>query len=176
MVYYFYMQKKVVFIIAQKDFRDEELFGPKQLFEARGVLVTIAAKTRHKASSRMGVVIQPQLAVPEVEAKDFDGIIFVGGPGAAAYLDDTDVKKIAWEFKKAGKLIGASCFAPAILANAGVLISKTVTGFPTQEQNLRDKGADYTGMPVEVDGNIITAKDLNFLKEFSKTFIFHLEA
>lgn len=169
------MSKKVIFIIPQKDFRDEELFTPKQFLEGRGITVQVAAKTRHKAHSKLGVTIEPDLAAPEIDVNDFSGVIFVGGPGAAEYLDDSDIKKVAWDFKSKGKLIGACCLAPAILAYAGVLISKSATAFSGYEQLLRDKGADYTGMPVQVDDNIITAKDASFLNDYNKALAFQLE-
>lgn len=169
------MKKKVAFVIAQKDFRDEELLEPKKVLETRGFITKVVSKTRNSATGRLGTVIEPDLAIPEVTAKDFAGVVFVGGPGAAKYFDDQDALNLAREFKKSGKLVGSICIAASILANAGVLISRTATGLPTEELNMKNKGADYTGMPVEVDGNIITAKDPSAAKEFGQALAYYLE-
>lgn len=169
------MTKKAVFIIAQKDFRDEELLEPKEVLLSRGIATKIAAKTRNKAVGKLGTEIEPDLAIPEIEVKDFDAIIFVGGPGARSYFNDPDVLEVIRKFKEAGKILGAICVAPSILANTGVLIGKTVTAFPTEEENLKNKGAAYTGMPVEVDGNIVTAKDPTAAREFGEKLAYLLE-
>ncbi len=169
------MTKRVVFIIAQNNFRDEELLEPKKILENRRVEVKIASKTRNKAMGKLGTEIQPDLAIPEVEAKDFDALVFVGGAGARDYLDDNDALRLAQNFKNAGKILAGICLGPSILANAGVLISKTVTGFPSEEENLKDRGAEYTGMPLEVDGNIVTAKDPTAAKEFGEKIAYLLE-
>ena len=166
---------KAVFIIAQNNFRDEELLEPKRILADRGIVTKIAAKTKNKATGKLGTEIEPDLAVPEIKVKDFDAIIFVGGPGAVQYFNDQDVFKLVKEFKEAGKILAAICIAPSILANAGMLISKTVTAFPSEEENLKNKGAEYTGMPVEVDGNIVTAKDPGAAKEFGERLAYLLE-
>lgn len=170
------MSKKAVFIIAQDGFRDEELLEPKKVLDDRKIETKVASKTRHKATGKLGLTLEPDLAIPEIEIEDFDAIIFVGGSGAANYFSDADVLKLAKDFNVARKVLAAICIAPSILANAGLLISKIVTAFPTEEQNLRNRGADYTGMQVEVDDNIVTAKDPSAAKEFGERIAYLLEA
>ncbi len=169
------MGKKIIFIIAQNNFRDEELIEPKQILEKRGILVKIASKTRAKAFGKIGTEINPDFSLAEIEAKNFDAIAFVGGAGARQYLDDPDALRIAGEFKKADKIIGGICIGPSILANAGIIIGKKVTAFPTEEENLRNRGAEYTGMQFEVDGKLVTAKDPTAAKEFGEKLAYLLE-
>jgi putative intracellular protease/amidase len=57
----------------------------------------------------------------------------------------------------AGKPVGALCYAPVILANAGVLSGKRATCNPAQARALTAGGALYTGRMIEQDGNIVTA-------------------
>ena len=170
------MSKKTVFIIAQENFRDEELLEPKAILDRRGISTKIASATRHKAVGKRGTELTPDLALGEVEAADFDGVVFIGGPGATQYFNDSRAHKLAKDFYKADKVVAAICIAPSILGNAGVLIGKTVTAFPSEEENLRNRGADYTGMPVEVDGHIITASDPSAAKEFGEKLAFALGA
>ena len=169
------MARRAVFVIAQRNFQDQELLETKRVLVERGLAVKVAAKTRDKALGQLGTEIEPDLALAEIEARDFDALIFIGGPGAAEYLVDEYSLRLIRDFRTAGKILGAICMAPLILANAGVLIGKTVTAFPTQEQNLRDKGADYTGMQTEVDGKIVTAKDPTAAVEFGEKLAYLLE-
>jgi len=169
------MARKAVFIIAQKDFRDEELLEPKKVLEGRGIEVKIASQTKEKAIGKLGTEIKPDLAIAEIDPKDFNALVFIGGPGSQIYFNDPKAFRLIEGFKAAGKILGAICIAPSILANAGALISKTVTSFPSEEENLKDKGAEYTGMQVEVDGKIVTAKDPTAAKEFGDKLAFVIE-
>lgn len=169
------MPKKVIFIVAQADFRDEELLESRAVLEKHHIATQVAAKTRLKAVGKLGTEITPDLALPEIEAKNFDAVVFVGGQGARQYFDDDDALKVARAFHAARKILAGICLGPSILANAGVLIGKTVTGFSTEEENLKNKGADYTGMSVEVDGNVVTAKDPTAAREFGEKLAFVLE-
>ena len=83
--------------------------------------------------------------------------------------------KVAQDFQKNGRITAAICAGPSILANAGILIGKTVTGTPSQEENIKNRGGEYTGMPVEVDGQIITAKGPDAAEEFGEKIAYLLE-
>ena len=165
------MSKKAVFIIAQNNFRDEELLVPKEILVKNGITVKVAAKIKSKAIGKLGAEIQPDLALIEVKADDFEAIIFVGGSGASQYFDDISALNLARDFFGAKKITAGICIGPSILANAGVLMGKTATAFPSQEDNLKNKGADYTGMAVEIDGRVITGKDPNAAKEFGEKLV-----
>lgn len=169
------MTKRAIFILAPTDFRDEEFLEPRQILEARNVQINVASQTRNRAIGKLGTEIEPDLALPEINPKNFDALIFVGGAGAVDYFNSLDVFKLIQDFSKAKKILSAISIAPSILANAGVLISKTVTAYPTEEENLKNRGAEYTGMAVEVDGRIITAKDTSSCKEFAEQLAYLLE-
>jgi len=168
------MSKKVVFIIAQEGFRDEELQKPKELLEDREFNVSVAAPKAEKAIGKLGAEVEPDLSWEQVSTQDFDAIVFVGGPGMKQYLEDDKTITLAKEFAKANKIVAAICVAPSILANAGLLMGKKVTAFPTEEENIVNRGAEYSGMPVEVDGNIITAKDPSAALDFGEKIAWQL--
>ncbi|MCD6215813.1 MAG: DJ-1/PfpI family protein [Candidatus Aenigmarchaeota archaeon] len=151
------MNKKIVMIIAPENFRDEELLEPKQVFETAGFNVTVASKSVDEARGMLGAVVKVDKDVSNLNIHDYDAVVFVGGSGAAVYFDDAEILDLAQEAYKSADIIGAICIAPSILANAGLLEGKKATSFPSEKQNLNDKGAIYTGNDVEKDGKIITA-------------------
>jgi protease I len=77
---------------------------------------------------------------------------------------------LARKFYEAGKIVGAICIAPTILANAGILNGKKATAFMTQKEVIESVGI-YTGREVEQDGNIITCKWPTAVPEFAKILI-----
>lgn len=117
-------EKKVLFIIAPKNFREEELFEPKAVLEKAGAKTVIASR---KAGTIMGVggeTATASISLDGLDVKNYGAIIFVGGPGASAYFDDAKARQIAKLAVDNGKIVGAICIAPSILANAGLLREK----------------------------------------------------
>ena len=72
-------------------------------------------------------------------------------------------------------MLSAICIAPVTLANSGVLKGKKGTVWTNEEskieQKLIDKGVNYTGKTVEIDGNIITANGPEAAEEFGKAIV-----
>lgn len=161
-------EKKAVMIIAHRNFRDEELQKPKAILEKEGVRVIIASSSKDTATGMLGATAEPDILISEIEAEDYDAIIFVGGSGASYYWNDPTAHKIAQEAVKQGKTLAAICIAPVTLANAGVLKGKRATVWPSEQDKLKEKGALYTGAQVEVDDNIITAAGPKQAEEFGE--------
>jgi len=149
--------KKVVMIIANRKFRDEELGRPREVLTKAGAKVVVAAATTQTAVGMLGGRAKPDIPLSAVKVADYDAVIFVGGAGASVYWNNPTAHKIAREAVKKGKILGAICIAPVTLANAGVLRGKKATVFPSVAKFLKAKGAVYTGRGVERDGKIITA-------------------
>ena len=163
--------KKILMIIASQNFRDEELFKPRELFIKEGMEVILASSSLEISRGMLGGTARPDILIGEVKVEEFEAIIFVGGIGASEYWNNPIAHKIAKEAVSLNKLICAICIAPVTLANAGILEGKKATVFPSEINRLKAKGAIYTKKDVEVDGNIITGKGPQAAKEFGETTI-----
>ena len=147
----------VLMVIAQEMFRDEEYEHPREVFERRGATVTVASVEPGVCKGRFGLTAIADIALGEANAEEYDAVVFVGGGGASIYFDDPLAQSLAVTMYGGGKIVGAICIAPTILANAGLLKGKKATSFPSQEDVLRGAGVLYTGNPVQTDGRIVTA-------------------
>lgn len=151
--------KKVVMVIAPKNFRDEEYFQPKVVLQATGIEVVTSSQTKEEeATGIKGGKAKIDKPLGDLKAKDYDGLVFVGGQGATFYFRNKKVWDLVKDFHKAGKVIGAICIAPTILANAGILKGKKVTAYSSEGKKLTAKGAKMTNKAIEVDGRIVTAQ------------------
>lgn len=164
-----------VMIIAKKDFRDEELLQPREILEKEGIEVTIASSSLAKSRGMLGTVVKPDIMLDQIKVDDYDIIIFVGGLGASEYFNDPVAHKIAQEAANKGKVLGAICIAPVILANAGVLKGRNATVWSSERGSLEAQGAHYTGKPVEVDGMIVSANGPKAAKEFGRAIVRYLK-
>ncbi len=161
--------KKVLIIIASSGFRDEEYKEPRKILEERGTKVEVASSSLKTAKGMLGAKVKPDRLLKDVKVEDYDAIIFVGGVGASEYWDDSIAHKIAKDAADSSKVVGAICLAPVTLANAGLLKGKKVTVFRSAADNIKAKGAIYTGKDLEVVGNIVTANGPGAAKKFGKT-------
>ncbi|MEM3555511.1 MAG: DJ-1/PfpI family protein [Candidatus Micrarchaeia archaeon] len=170
---------KVLFVIAPSDFRDEELFQTQEVIRNAGYETTIASTTKSEARGMLGGRAKPNLLISEVNISEYKAVIFVGGQGVETHKlpENPAVIKIAKEANAAGKVVGAICIAPRILASADLVRGKKVTSFGDSETiaALREAGGNYTGRSVEVDGRIVTADGPSSARKFGEKIIEVLE-
>lgn len=163
--------KKVVMIVAQNDFRDEEFLQPKEILEREAVVIKVASTTLDYVSGMLGAKVKPDILVSDINVRDFDAIVFVGGMGASQYWDDPVAWKLAQDAINTGRIVAAICIAPVTLAKAGILKGKRVTVWSSEAGELKAAGANYTGRMVERDGNIITGSGPSAAREFGEEIL-----
>lgn len=164
--------KRVLMMLAPENFRDEEFFHPKAQLKAVGVeLVTCSKPKVEEAIGSQGGRVAIETSLDKVNLEEFDGVVFIGGPGSSVYFQDQEILDLARQAAEKGKVLGAICIAPSILANAGVLNGKRVTAFPSEKGNLESKGATFTGEAVSVDGKIVTASGPQAAADFGKELV-----
>lgn len=164
-------EKKIVMVIAQNNFRDEELNQPKKILEDKGFDVKVASSSKETATGMLGTRVEPDLTLDEISVDDLDALIFIGGGGAREYWNNNSALSLAKEADDSGKILGAICIAPVILANAGVLTGKKATVFSTERDELESKEVTCTGKEVERDGNIITSSGPEVATEFGNAIV-----
>ncbi len=167
--------KKILFIIAGKDFRDPEYFIPRQILEQAGYQIFTASDIQKgkTAIGTEGGEVPIDLNIGEVDPADFDMIVFVGGSGALKYLDNPLSYGILKSAQKNGKFISAICIAPVILAKAGILNGRKATVWTSDMDKsaakiLEKNGAIYQKGSVTRDKEIITADGPASAEEFGK--------
>jgi len=168
--------KKVAMIIASKSFRDEEFEVPREILVSNGAEVVVASSSLKEAKGTLGAKVKPDILISDLNVKDFDCIIFVGGSGSSEYWDNETALRIAKETYDDGKIIAAICIAPVTLANAGILKDKKATAYTTVLGKLKKKGAICERTGVAVDGNIVTADGPNSAQKFADIIVEKLSA
>jgi protease I len=163
--------KKVVFILAEKNFRDEEYLIPKRMLQEVGAQTFVASTTTDPIVGMRATKVKPDMLLSDIDIRNFDAVIFVGGSGAQQYFTDVVALHLARECIKQNKVLGAICIAPVILANAGVLTGKRATVFPSKIDRLRARDVNYVDEDVIRDRRIITAKDPESAEKFGRYII-----
>jgi protease I len=147
---------KILMILPPERFRDEELFVTKEELEKKGHLVVISSTKEGIINGSRGGKAQSEIAIAEINTGEYDAVVFIGGGGSKLLFNNQDAIRIAQEMNNQQKIVSAICFAPVILANAGILKGRKATVCGTEAKVIESKGAQYMGPGVTVDGNIIT--------------------
>lgn len=163
----------VLMVLARDGFRDEEYEVPRSILEENDVEVTVASSDTMPARGVLGLEAEVDILLEDANVKDYDCIVFVGGPGAKDYWNDEAAHLLAKAAFDSGKALGAICIAPVTLANAGVLKGKNATVFETRETigAFRKEGVVYTGDDVTVSGRIVTGRDPEAAAGFARSIL-----
>ncbi|MEK6775592.1 MAG: DJ-1 family glyoxalase III [bacterium] len=147
---------KVVLILAD-GFEEVEAVSIVDVLRRAGIEVVMAGLHAGPVTSARSVKVIPDNLVDAIRADDFDMLVLPGGqPGADNLNADGRVMALIRDFHKKGKLIGAICAAPYVLANAGVLEGKRATSYPSYKHRLG--AAFYEEKAVVEDGDVLTSR------------------
>ncbi len=155
------MTNKIAMIIAHRDFRDEEYFIPKRIFLNSNFEIITVSENNDKAIGMHGGEAKIDQIVENMIVDDFDAVLFIGGAGIMDNIDNPYHHRVAREAVEKGKVLGAICVAPMILAKSGVLKDKkaTVWSSPMNKNPIKvleENGAIFEDEAIVVDGKIVT--------------------
>jgi len=165
--------KNALLVIAKQGFQDVELNGTREGLTTAGFAVILASTEAGLCVGKFGAEENAEVALKDVNVKDYDRIGFIGGPGASNLWQNEEAKRIAQDTVKAKKPLGAICIAPKIFVAAEVLAGRKATIWNEdgdQAGFLALHDVEYTGEPVTVDGLIVTGNGPEAALEFGKAF------
>ncbi len=138
-------------------FEEVEAMAIVDVLRRAAIDVVIAGLHAGVVESARKVKVIPETTIDTIRTEDFDMIVLPGGqPGSDNLNADERVKTLVRDFCSKGKLTGAICAAPYVLAAAGVLEGKRVTAHPSYRDRLGN--SRYEENMVVEDGNVLTSK------------------
>ena len=147
-----------VFVLLAEGFEEVEAVTLIDYLRRAGITVTtVAVGEDFLVSGSHRIPVKADILFKDLDESEFDGIILPGGmPGAENLRKDSRVISLIRKMQERGAVVSAICAAPIVLAKAGILEGKKVTGYPGFEKELT--GGDYREETVVSDGNIITSR------------------
>ncbi len=170
---------KVLIVICNKDFQDNELNMPAYIFRNAGYKIEIASPEKDKCTGVAGDELVPDFAISEVNCEDYLAISIAGGPGSMNSLwKNSALIDLVKKFDVAGKPVGAISESPAILAIAQVLRKRNATVLENKDtiREFRRNGVRQQKSPVVPDGNIVTASAPYTAKFYAETLLSKVES
>jgi 4-methyl-5(b-hydroxyethyl)-thiazole monophosphate biosynthesis len=146
-----------VLVPLAEGFEEIEALAIVDVLRRAEIEVVVAGLHPGPVTSARKISVLPDTTIDAVNSEGFDMIILPGGqPGTDNLNNDPRIHRLLADFQAAGRLIGAICAAPIILAAAGLLAGKRATSYPGYSTKLA--GAVYEDQTVVTDGHIMTSQ------------------
>lgn len=150
--------KKILMVVAPEQFRDEELFVPRDLFESLGAHVTVASTRTGGARGMLGGRATALAAIDHVRVDDYHAVLLIGGDGAPEHLwPNQRLQALVRQAHESDTVLGAICLAGVVLARAGVVDGEVaVWRSPEALAELAAAGVRPAEQDVVCAGRVIT--------------------
>lgn len=162
---------KKVLIITGDNCDDSEILYPYYRMIEEGYEVDVASHCVTEIKAKYHFKINSNLAVADVSAKEYDGLILPGGSAPEKLRINDDVVRITKEFFESEKPIAAICHGPQILISAGVTKGVKMTCYPGIRDDLINAGAVYTDEKAVADKKIVTSRRPDDLPYFMHEYM-----
>jgi putative intracellular protease/amidase len=156
--------KRALLILPQEGFDDEAYRHVRAYLGTRAVRVEVAAAATLLAKGERVDETAPDLALDSTDPSLYDAAIVIGGQGGETLADDARAHRILRAVAEKGGVVGATGSAVLVLARAGLLEGKKVTGDAAQNGRLAECGARWKGGEVVVDGKVVTGREGSALR------------
>jgi protease I len=169
-----------VAILVEDLFEQAELEQPLNALKAAGATVHVVSRRgpqvtgmqHHDPGDRFDVDVKLDDARPE----DYDGLVIPGGVINADSLRLVEgAKRFAQAFDRLGKPIAVICHGGWLLVSAGLVRGRTMTSWPTLQDDIRNAGGHWVDREVASDRNWTSSRKPDDLPAFNRQFIAVLE-
>ena len=163
--------KKVV-LLAENHYQELELWVPYYRLKEEGAeVVVVGTGSSRTYTSKLGYPVDVNKEAKEIDMSKYDGVVIPGGYAPDLMRRYPEMVRIVKEAHQKGKVIAAICHAGWMLASAGIVKGKKVTGFMAIKDDLINAGANYVDEEVVTDGNLITSRKPDDLPAFCREII-----
>jgi protease I len=158
-------------IISGEHFEDSELLYPYYRLREEDIQVEVASISPGTITGKHGYSVAVDLTLDEVEPGQYDLLVLPGGKAPEKLKHEQQALAIAREFFAKGKPVAAICHGPLILAAAGLLQGREITGYRTTEDELVSAGGHYRDQEVVVHGQLVTSRQPSDLPAFAREML-----
>jgi deglycase len=141
--------KRIAFLVANVGVEQVELTSPWQAIKDAGGEPVLVAPEKETVQAMNGEVekgdtFDPDLAVGDASASDFDALVLPGGVANPDKLRMMpEAVAFAAAFAEAGKPVASICHGPWTLVEADVVRGKTLTSWPSVQTDIRNAGGEW---------------------------------
>ena len=165
------LEGRRVAVLAEEAYQELEFWYPVMRLREEGADVVVAApRAGYAYESFLGYPLLAEKAIGELDATELDAVVIPGGEAGTRLQDSRAAIDLVRNLSERGAITAAISSGSAVLASAGALSGRRVTGDDKLAQQLSEAGATIAeGEDVVVDGPVITARATDDLPVFFRS-------
>jgi deglycase len=163
-------------ILITDGFEQIELTSPREALEKAGAkCIVVSPKSgevqgfkHHDKAEKVKV----DLDLSKADPNDFDGVLLPGGViNGDALRIEKKAQQFVQEIERAGKPIMVICHGPWLLVSAGLVKGRTITSWPTLQDDIRNAGGNWQDREMIRDRNWVSSRKPDDLPAFNKAIV-----
>lgn len=163
-------------ILALDGFEQSELESPRDALTAAGAKVSIvstdSAPIQGMRHDEKGNKVPVDLTWAHADPADFTGVILPGGvANADAIRMDAKAQAFVRAIDKMHKPLAVICHGAWLLISSDLTRGRTLTSWPSLQDDLRNAGAQWVDQEVVQDDNWVSSRKPDDLPAFNAAFI-----
>ena len=147
-----------VLMITADGVEDLEFFYPYYRFTEAGYAVDVVTPDGKGFKGKNGYELPDAMKLSDANPNNYQMLYIPGGKAPEKLKKDAVVVEFVQEFCATGKLVGAICHGPQLLAAAGVIDGKRIAAWPECQEEVEEAGAAWQDEACVRDGQFITAR------------------
>jgi protease I len=160
-------------ILVTNGFEQVELTGPREALDEAGAITRIVSTERGKVTGfhhdTKADQFDVELTFDEADAEDFDAVLLPGGVYNADQLRMVpQAQQFVRQIQAQGKPIAVICHGAWLLVSAGLVEGRTLTSWPTLQDDIRNAGGNWVDEQVVVDGNLVSSRKPDDIPAFNE--------
>jgi protease I len=165
-----------VAILVTDGFEQIELTSPREALQKTGAKTFVIAPKggevqgfkHHDKADKIAV----DLTLDKADPNDFDAALLPGGViNADALRIDEKAQRFVREMDRAGKPVAVICHGAWLLVSADLVKDRTITSWPTLQDDLRNAGARWQDKECIRDRNWVSSRKPDDLPVFNEELI-----
>lgn len=160
------MMSTKVYVLLADGFETIELLAPVDVLRRAGINVkTVSINNSYDVISSHKVAIKADLLLSESDLSDGNLIVIPGGfPGYDNIAACEAAGSIVKQYYESGKIVGAICGGPTVLAKYNIAKGSKITCHTTAIEKMTDY--EYVDAKLVCDGNLVTAVGAGYSLDF----------
>lgn len=170
------LQGTRVAILVTDGFEQVEFTEPKAALESEGAVIQVASEKRgnvqgfnhdEKADS-----FPVDITFDELDASTFDAVLLPGGVMNSDYIrTQPAAQRFIKDIERMGKPIAVICHGAWLLVSAGLVSERTLTSWPSLQDDIRNAGGTWVDQQVATDRNWISSRKPDDIPAFNAKVI-----
>ncbi|MGV3570158.1 MAG: type 1 glutamine amidotransferase domain-containing protein [Ramlibacter sp.] len=165
-----------VAILVVDGFEQVEMTEPRKALQQAGAQTTLVSQKRGQVqgfnhtdkADRFDV----EATFDECKPEEFDAVLLPGGAvNADALRIVPQAQKFVQTIEQAGKPIAVICHGGWLLVSAGLVKGRTLTSWPTLQDDVRNAGGTWVDREVVRDGNWVSSRKPDDIPAFNREMV-----